>query len=500
MQHESTRKPVAQRAPWTTGDVQRSYIRRPDLWKGLHNLPFAGIRRAIFVLLAIGLLSACSYAQAPTGNPPQAQATSAPLAPPAQEPTPAQMGGIFKGQILLEPPDSARAFGPFNRLRKKLEQRYGIGLYAISQTIYARNVLGAPVPYAQIHYPGEDNFWQSSSYPSLTYDMRAFHISDAQLMLDAGIQKVSWYPGGPETVDFDETTLYKGFFNDNLQFKGGYMSNAEEFIQMRVGGLANNGAAGVLGVLPYNVGMANKPQQAPSFDVRVNLPEHFYTKVGFQRSFSPMNSVGEQAQDKMGFRFDPGPTYDAAHGVWTKGDGLLTFTEVDYQRSQYKDPMATWIRAGYMNNRTDYRNFNSNRYDTRNYALYLVADTQVTHPDPAKPRHGLFIGGSAMYSPPDVNVYYQYYEARAYYESPFARRPGDFFSLVGSHSVYSPDLTKTMAPGTFSKSAWSLTPTYNIRLFNSGYWVNALGYTQGPVPGGKYRNSLIVNSMLMIFF
>lgn len=424
------------------------------------------------------------------------QATPAPK----PEPTPAQMGGILKGQILLMPPDSARAFGPFNDFRNELEQKYGIGVYAISQTLYARNVLSPAVPYAQIVYPGEDNFWQSSSYLTLTYDMRKFHLNDAQLVLDAGIQKVSWYPGGPESLDFDEATFYKGFFNDNLQFKAGYLSNAEEFIQMRVGGLANNGAAGVLGVLPYNVGMANKPQQAPSANVRVNLPDHFYTKVGFQRSYSPMGSVGEQAQDKVGFRFDPGPTYDASHGVMTKGDGLLTIAEVDYQKSQYKNPTAMWIRAGYMNNRTMYRNFNTNQYDTRNYLFYLVGDKQLTQPDPASQRHGLFIGGSAMYTPPAVNKYDQYYEARIYYSGPFKSRPGDFFSLVGAHSLYSPDLTKTKPAGTFSKSSWSLTPTYNLKLFKSGYWVNAAGYTQGPVPGAKYRNTLIWNSMLMVFF
>jgi porin len=424
--------------------------------------------------------------------------TAAPA--PKPEPTPAQMGAIFKGQILLQPPDSARTFKPFNDFRKELQDQYGIGVYAISQTLYARNILSPAVPYAKIAYPGNDNFYQSSSYLTLTYDMRKFHMKDAQLLLDAGIQKVSWYPGGPESLDFDGASLYKGFLNDNLQFKIGYMSNAEEFIQMKVGGLANNGAAGVLGVLPYNVGMSNKPQQAPLFNVRANLPNHFYAKVGFQRSFSPMGSVGEQAQDKVGFRFVPGPVFDAAHGVYTKGDRLLTIAEVDYQKSQYKIPMHLWIRAGYMNNQTKYRNYLTNQYDTKNYLFYLVGDKQITQPDPANQRHGLFIGGSAMYTPPAVNKYYQYYEARAYYSGPFKNRPSDFFSLVGAHSEYSPDLTKTKPAGTFSKGSWALTPTYNFKLYRQAYWVNALGYTQGPVPGAKYRNTLIYNTMLMVFF
>ena len=439
---------------------------------------------------------------APGDSVPAAEPSPAAQALPAPkpEPTPAQLGGMLKGQILLQPPDSARTFKPFNDFRKELQDKYGIGIYAISQTIYAENTLNPAVPTAKIAYPGENAFIQSSSYLTLTYDMRHFHMKDAQVVLDAGIQKVNWYPGGPEAVDFDEATFYKGFMKDNLQFKIGYMSNAEEFIQMRVGGLANNGAAGVLGVLPYNVGMSNKPQQAPSFDVRANLPNHFYAKVGFQRSFSPMNSVGEQAQDKVGFRFAPGPTFDAAHGVWTKGDRLLTFVEADYQKSQYKDPSALWIRAGYMNNQTKYRNYLTNQYDTKNYAFYLVGDKQITHPDPANQRHGLFIGGSAMYSPPAVNAFHEYYEARAYYSGPFTRRPSDFISLVGAHSVYSPDLTKGKPAGSFSTGSWSLTPTYNFKLYRQAYWVNAVGYTQGPVPGAKARNSLIMNTMLMIFF
>ena len=451
-----------------------------------------GICKSLYFILAVFMAAATVYAQSDSAKP------AAPQSKP--EPTPEQLGGILKGQILLMPPDSARTFIPFNNFRKELEEKYGIGVYAINQTLFARNTLSPEVPYDKISYPGQDNFYQSSSYLTLAYDMRAFHLKDAQLVLDAGIQKVSWYPGGPETLDFDEASFYKGFFKDNLQLKGGYMSNDEEFIQMRVGGLANNGAAGVLGVLPYNVGLSNKPQQAPSFNVRQNLPNHFYAKVGFQRSYSPMNSVGEQEQDKVGFRFAPGPAYDARHGVWTKGDGLLSIMEVDYQKSQYKNPTALWVRAGYMNNRTKYRNYNTNQYDTPNYAYYVAADKQATQPNPANQRHGLFIGGSAMYSPPAVNTYYQYYEARAYYSGPFAKRPGDFFSLVGAHSEYSPDLTRTKAPGTFSKGSWSLTPTYNYKLYRTAYWVNALGYTQGPVPGAKYRNTLIYNTMLMVFF
>ena len=99
-----------------------------------------------------------------------------------------------------------------------------------------------------------------------------------------------------------------------------------------------------------------------------------------------------------------------------------------------------------------------------------------------------------------MNKYYQYYEARAYDSGPFTHRPGDFFSLVGAHSVYSPDLTKGKAANTFSTGSWALTPTYNFKLYRTAYWVNALGYTQGPVPGAKDRNTLIYNTMLMLFF
>jgi hypothetical protein len=111
-------------------------------------------------------------------------------------PTPAQMGAILQGQILLMPPDSARTFVPFNNFRKGLEEKHGIGIYAISQTLFARNALSPAVPYAKIAYPGNDNFYQSSSYLTLTYDMRAFRLKGAQLVLDGAIQKVSWYPGG----------------------------------------------------------------------------------------------------------------------------------------------------------------------------------------------------------------------------------------------------------------------------------------------------------------
>ncbi|HVJ09655.1 MAG TPA: carbohydrate porin [Acidisarcina sp.] len=423
-------------------------------------------------------------------EPVAANSTQAAAAPqPAKEPTPAEMGAIYRGQILMQPPDSQRLFGPWNNVRNAM-QRHGFGIYAISQTVFIYNTLSAPVPYNQIHYPGQRPFIQSSSYPGLTYDMRAFGLKNAQFAMIAAIQKMSWNPAGPEAVGFGGISYYQSVWKNRLEFKGGYLDEADEFIQLKVGGLANNGALGVYAVLPYEVGLANLPQQAPAFNVRANLPHHFYAKVGFQRSFSNKGGVGEQARDKLQLRFAP------------KGDGLLSIFEGDYQQSTYKNPMKTWVRAGFMYNTTKYTNFKTGRTDTTNYGTYLIADRQFTHTSATNERRGLYAGFSAMYVPPSVNKYTQYYEFRLYDNGPISKRPSDFASLVFSHTDNSEFYTRTqVAQGKrVWNSAWSATGTYTTKLYRGAYWVNALGYTQGPSITPRTRNALEYNTMLMLFF
>src|ERR1017187_9347549 len=102
------------------------------------------------------------------------------------------------------------------------------------------------------------------------------------------------------------------------------------FVGLFVGGSTATGAQGVYAVLPYEAGMSYFPMTAPSFNVRLNGPQHIYIKTAAQRSFDPRGGPTEVARNHTGFRFIP------------HGDKLVLINEVGYQRIARAHTRDAW--------------------------------------------------------------------------------------------------------------------------------------------------------------
>jgi len=129
-------------------------------------------------------------------------------------------------------------------------------------------------------------------------------------------------------------------------------------------------------------------------------------------------------------------------------------------------------------------------------------DYQLRQPEPQRPIHGLYIGGSAITVPKSLNQYARYYEARLYQDGAFRSRPDDVLSVVASHTGYSNYFTnKFTAEGkTVWRSSTSLTGSYSFRVSGGNYVSFGLSYIVGPAITPRAPNALNVVANWNLFF
>jgi porin len=134
--------------------------------------------------------------------------------------------------------------------------------------------------------------------------------------------------------------------------------------------------------------------------------------------------------------------------------------------------------------------------------LYALADRQLTAADPTHPRRGLYVGVSAMYAPPELNLFSQYYEARLYAFGPFDARPGDFTSLVISYESYSKEGQEALAPPKFGSSSetTSVIGSYAFHVRPGLYIQPGLGVTTHPSVSREFNNVLNAYLTVSAFF
>jgi porin len=301
---------------------------------------------------------------------------------------------------------------------------------------------------------------------------------------------VSWEPAGPKTLDLWTLYLYKEFGNDRVEIKAGYNSNDLEFVGMQVGGSTASGVQGVYAVLPYEVGMAFFPLTAPQFNLLVHGPQHTYLKSGLQRSLDAAGGPATEARNHSGLRFAP------------KGDKLLVIEEAGYRRASSATERETWFRAGYMRNSTLYENLANGKMETGNHAAFALMDYQLLKPDPLKPWHGLYLGGSAMTAASRFNPFDRYFEARLYQMAPFRKRPNDVASLLSTYTGHSKYLTDSLV--TNGKTVWrnspSVTGSYNIHLAPGNYLSLGLSYIRGPAITPRVADTLTFAATYNVYF
>jgi porin len=345
---------------------------------------------------------------------------------------------------------------------------------------YSQNLLDAPAPSGEQVYIGHRPTFISGVNPIFTADLRQLGLRQAQLNVGFGWRYSSWQPAGPNTVAMTSLYFFKRWGDRRVETKAGYVGNDLEFVGLQVGGSTSTGAQGVYAVLPNEVGLSYFPLTAPALNLRLRGPRHSYLKTGAQRSLDAAGARSTVDRNPTGFRFLP------------DGNGLLAIGEIGYQRPSSPASHQAWLRAGYMRNSTLYTNRLTGQPESGNYCAYVLLDYQLSMPEAAAPGRGLYVGGTAMTVPSELNAYDRYYEARLYQRGTFPSRASDVVVLVASHRGHSRHFTNPLlAQGrTVWQSSSSLTGTYNLHFARGNYLSLSLGYVRGPALSPRVDDTL----------
>jgi porin len=392
------------------------------------------------------------------------------------------------GAAITMPPFPDTVLGVHSGLRRALWSE-GMLLRVNIAPRFSVNVLGEPAPPGQQVYIGHRPTFITGVNPIFTWDLRQLGLRQAQLNASLGWRYASWNPAGPNALAMTSFYLFKRWGDRRVEMKAGYLGNELEFVGLHVGGTASTGAQGVYAVLPYEVGMAYFPLTAPSLNLRLRATNRTYIKTAAQRSLDAAGGQASIDRNPTGFRFRP------------DGNGLLLIGEVGYQRPPSAKTPHAWLRGGYMRNSTRYTNRQTGRMESGNACAYVLADYQLRMPDPMSPSRGIFLGGTAMTVPSELNAYDRYFEARLYQRGTFPSRKTDVLAVVASHRGHSRIFTDSfVAQG---RSVWrssrSLTGTYTVHAARGTYLSLSLGYVRGPAISPRVDDTLTFTANWSLF-
>jgi porin len=358
----------------------------------------------------------------------------------------------------------------------------GIGISPINTANFQYDILQNDRGYKGPQlYNGQDVTRTNTTVTlTATYDLGMIGVKGGQLvttlsMVDNSFPAVN---GPTKALQISRLHYYQSLFNDQVDFKLGYIDNRQEFLGTNVGGNLATGNLGPQATIPFQVGLSYGGFATPGINVRVKFGPHLYNKVGVQRSLPPGGAAAEDAVNPGGFRFRP------------PGTGVLVIDEFGFNRPASAGVKSTWIRGGGIYNSTKYDNFNGGQ--STNWAAFLAADRQITQPDPEKPARGTYIGATVNYAPPRQNMYTQYYEGRLYSVGMLKGRPFDLASLVATYNKYSPaGVRARTAEGEGSYGAtWALIASYAYHVSPGIYLQPGLGVTVHPIYSPRFGTAL----------
>ncbi len=312
----------------------------------------------------------------------------------------------------------------------------GIGYLSNTNSVFADNLLrhGLPLDNARGNqlYAGQEPTALTVNYLFVLFDLNRYGIPDGQIAVGAVYSDTDWNPFGPRETGISTASYYQTFFNRAVEVKLGYLGNSLEFISTYVAGNTQGGVFGPNASIPTEEGENNVLLPTPGIDVRFNLSRHFYNKVGVQRAISPDGTVAEVNQDAASVRFQ------------VPNSGVFVIDETGYQVAAAPGTLRTWIRADANYTSSNYREYDAIKGLTpkrgdHEYGLYLLADQQIlqTAPHTGTAARGIYVGASAMYAPPELNRFSQYYEARIYGVGLIPGRPLDLVTGVITDNVFS---------------------------------------------------------------
>lgn len=313
-----------------------------------------------------------------------------------------------------------------------------------------------------------------------TYDLSHVGLEGGQLIGVMGLTANGFQArNGPRDVRIQNLGYFQSLFNDKVELKIGYFTNQNDYIGVFVGGNFAGGGLGPQATIPFQVGMSYGTFGTPEANIKVNLGNHMYDHFGIQRSESVGGGLEEEKRNGLGLRFAP------------PGTKPLFINEFGYQIASSKGQKSIWLRGGGIYNTTNYTSFRTGQ-PVDNWALYFLADKQLTQPDDSLPFRGIYAGASINYAPPGPNLYSRYAEARIYSIGPFANRPFDLASFVATYNGYSRYARRALTvPGSGNyKATLTAIGSYTYHLGPGLYAQPGLGVTVHPSVAPRFNTAL----------
>ncbi len=389
--------------------------------------------------------------------------------------------------------------------RDKLAQ-LGISYFGFTDTTYQDNIIHHGHPPGvnnalsqnskQEQYSGQLPTYTTADTIFVMYDLQRYGIPDGQLAVSGSLLETNWNPGDPDGIGIGQLSYYQTLLNKQIEIKAGYLTNNLEYLGVQVGGSLSAGLFGVSAAIPFETGQNLGSFPTPAINVKVNLPDHVYTKFGVQRSTSPDGLVAERRENPTSVRF------------LVPNAGVFVIDETGYRVNAAPGQMSTWIRAAANYDSSRYVGLTSGVRHNSNYGLYFLADRQLLQTAPNNPRtayQGIYAGISAMFAPNYFNAFTQYYEARVYGFGVVPGRPFDFTSFVYNRNVFSGPLEREL--NRFGELTHDAANTYTLSYSAHvlpGTNVNlGVSYTDNPSPivyNSNTGSSLSVLANLFVWF
>ena len=357
----------------------------------------------------------------------------------------------------------------------------GIGISPINTFNLQYDILQNDRGYRGPQLYNGQNVTRTNTTLSLTatYDLGMIGLKGGQLATSFSLVNNS-FPAvnGPRKLRFGRLHYYQELADGRVDFKIGYIDNAQEFLGTNVGGSLATGNLGPQATIPFQLGLSYGGFSVPAFNLRVKMGKHFYNKAGIQRSLPPGGGPVENELNPGGFHFR------------VPGTGVLFINEVGYNRPSSAGTKSMWVRGGGIYNTTEFTAYNGSRRD--NWGGFIAVDRQLSQIDGEKPFRGLYAGATVNYAPPQQNFYTQYYEARLYGIGLLQNRPFDLASLVTTYNKYSPAGLRVNTPEGQSNypGTFAVIGSYAYRVRAGIYLQPGVGVTVHPIYSPRFKPAL----------
>ena len=368
--------------------------------------------------------------------------TLSPTPPSAQNPYALADQLKIRGWVVPLPGAANTVDGGLYGLRNAAAED-GISWLAISSTTFQDNLLRHELPPGNQFGPhsrdlqgyyGQLPTYNTANSFLVNYDLRRYGIPDGQITVGGAYVATNWNPSAPNGLQLAQASYYQTLFHDRVEVKVGLVDNAFEYLGTQIGGNLAGGIFGDNAPLAYENGESPPSFTSAGVNIRVNVIDHIYTKLGVQRALSPDGVLIERDENKSGVRFT------------LPNAGAFIIDETGYRVPPLPGQMSTWIRAAANYTSSRYEDFTTGERHNANFGLYLLGDRQLLQTAPHAGRgsavQGVYAGFTVDYAPSYFNIFSQYYELRIYGFGLIPGRPFDQLSLVAGRNVFSEDAVR----------------------------------------------------------